>query len=210
MDKQNKQPMGMLEALGARAEELPEQTQDELVEQALAEAKVEQMTTNLEEPPIPSSTKPLPKKEIPTIPASSIDSQPAIQNSILGLVSQGGIALTLPTKNDVVVDKNLQRLKEYVRGEEFSINWVRLHLSNLGRIPNVIPVMNLWDVPASLDIPKAVHDVVLTDGYLDNIWPSLSMVMGSSKDNLRWTAGVLTSFALFDTIRFLSTYKEKQ
>jgi len=175
------------------------------VEQALAEAKVEQMTMNLEEPPILSSTKPLPKKEIPTTPASNIDSQPATPPSIPAYPPQGGIALTLPTKNDVVFDKNLQRLKEYVRGEEFSINWVRLHLSNLGRIPNVIPVMNLWDVSASLDIPKAVHDVVLTEGYLDNIWPSLSMVMGSSKDNLRWTAGVLTTMGLFDTIRMLAT-----
>jgi len=103
-----------------------------------------------------------------------------------------------------MVDTNLAALKEYVRGDEYSINWVRLHLSNLGRIPNVIPVMNLWDVPASLDIPKAVYDVVLTDGYLENIWPSLSMVMGSSRDNLRWTAGVLTTMSLFDTIRMLA------
>jgi hypothetical protein len=90
-----------------------------------------------------------------------------------------------------------------VHGIEYDINWVRLHLTNLGRIPNVIPVQTIWNVPASLDIPKLIYDNVLSLGYVENVWPCLCVVMGSSIDNVLWSAGVLTTIALFDTIRML-------
>jgi len=211
MAKQNKKPKGILEAMGTIAGDLQRRTQDEVVEQALAEAKTEQMVENLEQTnnrtkeTTPSSMNAPLKKEKLETPVSSIDPPLVIPPSIPESPPQGK---TNPKTIDVI-DVDLQRLKDYVQGEEYSINWVRLHLSNLGRIPNVIPVMTLWDIPTWKDIPEDVYNVVMTDGYLENIWPSLRMIMGSSRDNLYWTAGVLTTMALFDAIRMLATCGEK-
>jgi len=90
-----------------------------------------------------------------------------------------------------------------VRGPEFDANWILLHLSHLSRIPSAIPNMTLWEIPASFDVPKFVYQTILSSGYIENIWPALKLVMGSSIDNFEWTAGVLTTLTLVNVLQEL-------
>lgn len=183
----------------------PEQTQDEIIAQALHEATVETQMMNLDEPPqilpnLPMTTLNPPEMKIPIIPVSNIVSQPVTVPSIPEYPPQSLPGEQINPKNN---DVNLRRIKEYVTGNEFSVNWVRLHLTNLGRIPNVVPVMTIWDISSSWDIPKIIYDIIQEPGYIDNIWPCLRIIMGSSQDNIMWTVGVMTTIALFDCIRTL-------
>jgi hypothetical protein len=45
-------------------------------------------------------------------------------------------------------------------------------------------------------------------GYIEGIWPSLKIVMGSNAGNSAWTAGIATTIAFFDVIRTLPALKE--
>jgi len=214
-------------------EDLPEPTQEEIVTEALMNADLEtrlgtqypdvppqikpvadnvraklereiDSSENLQGPTSTQSEKmtliELNSTKIPmqeTVPVLNISPLPVPKNYIQESVEK---ALNPMSKNE---DLNLRRLLDYVYGPEFSLNWVRLHLQNLSRIPEVIPVMTLWDVSPQLDIAQLIYDVIQSPGYVENVWPHLRIVMGSSRDNVRWTAGVCTTIALFDAIRLL-------
>ena len=100
-------------------------------------------------------------------------------------------------------DVNLRRLIEFVNGEMYSINWVRLHLVHMSRIPAALPSPTLWKVPEKIEMAKLVYDVVTSPGYVENQWPVMQILMGPSIDNAEWSVGVLTTLALFDAIRLL-------
>ncbi len=208
MSKKKKKQMSLQEALGTRSE-VPEPTEDEMVKQALANDQTEKILQQPTDEMHETNTKPRPKKETPITPASNTDLPPAPKTSTPESPSPKGFKIV--HKFEQGNEATLRRLKEYIVSEEYNVNWVRLHLTHLGRIPSAIPVMTLWEVPPSIDIPQLIYDTVHTAGYLENIWPALSIVMGSSRDNLAWTAGVMTTMALFAVIQelpILLKYKE--
>ena len=98
---------------------------------------------------------------------------------------------------------NLRRLIEYVHSSEFSTDWVRMHHCWISRVPSVIPRLTTWDLPNNVDVYKIIYETILMPGYIETCWPSLKLVMNTSIDNVEWTAGVLTTIALFDVIRML-------
>jgi len=98
---------------------------------------------------------------------------------------------------------NLRRLIEYVHSSEFSTDWVRMHHCWISRVPSVIPRLTMWDLPNNVDVYKIIYETILMPGYIETCWPSLKLVMNTSIDNVEWTAGVLTTIALFDVIQTL-------
>jgi len=103
---------------------------------------------------------------------------------------------------------NLRRLIEYVHSSEFSTDWVRMHHCWISRVPSVIPRLTTWDLPNNVDVYKIIYETILMPGYIETCWPSLKLVMNTSIDNVEWTAGVLTTIALFDVIRMLTNPEE--
>lgn len=260
-DKEQKKPT-MAEALGARAEEAPpEQTHDEIVVQALAEASAEKgvlaqgppqdvspQKKSLEPMPttpiqqetggmqvVPDAIPPLmksnlktttnspPKTETPIIPVSSIDRLHVAENSTpesleplteekinkmaddfldkYSHLQNSGvdmIAITPP-----IADPHLRRLVEYIHSEEYSIAWTQLHITSISSFPRVLPTPTLWDIPSSIDIARLVYELVMQPGFVENTWPYIRLLMGSSRDNTQWSATVLTSVALFEAVKCL-------
>jgi len=158
--------------------------------------------------------------ETGTIPVSSTDPQPATKGFTLGYREQPPQgkepneetldAIADPGKSVDSVEEpmselndggiNLRRLIEYVHSSEFSPDWVRMHHCWISRVPSVIPRLTMWDLPNNVDVYKIIYETILMPGYIEDCWPSLKLVMNTSIDNVEWTAGVLTTIALFDVI----------
>jgi len=107
-------------------------------------------------------------------------------------------------------DSNLVSLKEFIRGESYNSNWVTHHIGNICAVPQVIPAISTWITTKPLDVPQAVYNVIVADGYIDSIWPALSVLMGSSLGNISWTASVATTIALFDVIKAIPVLNQMQ
>jgi hypothetical protein len=222
-NKNEEKPKSILEALGARGEETgPEPTTEEHVMMSLGEAGLMDRLESEQYPEGPPQEQirekakairdaavkalveqataevmamtSLPETEKQITPASNIAPPPATAKCTQALQAQED----RPRKNE-----NLRRLIDFVNGEMYSINWVRMHLMHISRIPNALPSPTLWKIPGNLEVAKLVYDVVLSPGYVENLWPTLEILMGSSVDSTEWCAGVLTTLALFDSIRLL-------
>ena len=131
-----------------------------------------------------------PEKEKPTIPASSTVPPPVKGNSI-------------PESPGLKKSDSLRRLLEFVRSSAFNENYVQLHLNHIARIPSVIPVPAIWNIPGSVSVARLIYQTIMQPGYVESIWPSLSIVMGTSRDNMEWCCNVLCTLATFDVIRCL-------
>jgi hypothetical protein len=215
--KSQSKPESIQDALGPRAETGEKPVDDGIVEQALQRANLEERlganeqypespmtppqenaSQKIEEdavhkainPPQANTSNP-PDPEPQTTPASKDENQPATET------------FTPASQEQTGADHNLRRLQDFIAGPEFNVNWVRLSLTNTARIPNVIPSPTLWAIPANLDVAQRIHDVLVSPGYVESVWPALRLVMGNSIDNVYWTAGVLSTFGLFDVVRLL-------
>lgn len=147
-------------------------------------------------PPMETTILSQPETEKQETPASNTDLQPVTDDS-----TQGSQEQTPQRKTD----NNLRRLIDFVNGPEFSGDWVHLHLGHISRIPSVIPSITIWQGVSFEEVVGAVYVTMKMAGYVENTWPILKIVMGSSRDNTEWTAGVLCTMALFDTIKILPT-----
>jgi hypothetical protein len=125
------------------------------------------------------------------MPVSNTVHQPAAVTSILESADQPPL------------DNNLRRLLDFVGGDQFNVNYVQLHINHIVRLPSVVPVPALWDIPGNLNVAKLVYDTVVSLGYIENVWPSLRLVMGTSVGNTEWCCNVLCTLGLFDVIRVL-------
>lgn len=152
-----------------------------------------------------------------TVPVSNTDLQPATKPSSPELSEsppQEGRKKRLERQR--IDEENrrhedevkMQSLLDFVNSSEFSIDWCRMHLLEISRIPNVVPSPTIWDLPPQIDVAKVVFDVVKSAGFVENSWPSLQVVMGSSVDNVLWSCGVLCTMAIFDAIKLLPLSKE--
>ena len=231
MPNKNQKKPTMAEALGTRmnekettisnptipkkptAEVEPEQTEDEIVRQALLEDQSEQAILS-QEPlqgvsPSGKSSETIPtqqgivimsshpEKEKQIIPASNIDRLHGTENS-----TPASAEPHQKKKNDEI-DLPLRRLKVYITSGEYSVTWVQLHITSISSFPRVLPTPTIWDIPNDYDVAKLVYGVVLQPGFIDTVWPYLRLLLGSSKDNVNWAAGVLTTIALFQAIQLL-------
>ncbi|MHC4867550.1 MAG: hypothetical protein ACYTEX_26055 [Planctomycetota bacterium] len=145
-----------------------------------------------------------------TTPASNTSPQPATKPSSPELSESPpqGTSDLVEDEDDTRVDEafddtGLHNLSRFVNGPEFTIDWCRMHLLEISRIPNVVPSPTMWDLPAQIDVAKVVFDVVRSKGFVENSWPSLQVVMGSSVDNVLWCCGVLCTMAIFRAIQLL-------
>ncbi len=105
-------------------------------------------------------------------------------------------------------DKDLTALKEYILDNGFTVAGVAMHIVVLCAQPMVTPATPDWDFVDRANVPDLVFGVLRQPGYLDGIWPSLKIVMGTSRGNSAWAAGVATTLAFFDVIRILPTLKD--
>ncbi len=196
------------------AEVEPEQTENEIVHQALLEEQTEQVILSQEPPqrvspsekssettptqPEIVTTSSLPGKEKQVIPALSIDLLHATENS-----TPASPEPPVEEKKNDEIDLSLRRLKVYITSGEYSVTWVQLHITSISSFPRVLPTPTIWDIPNDYDVAKLVYGVVLQPGFIDTVWPYLRLLLGSSKDNVNWAAGVLTTIALFEAIKLL-------
>ncbi|KKK57079.1 hypothetical protein LCGC14_3058110, partial [marine sediment metagenome] len=74
----------------------------------------------------------------------------------------------------------------------------------------VTPVSPDWGFNDRALIPDMVYQLLKTPGYLEGIWPSLSIVMGTNKGNTAWSASIATTIAFFDIIRTLPVLVESK
>jgi hypothetical protein len=105
-------------------------------------------------------------------------------------------------------ERELTALKEYILDNGFNAAGVAMHIVMLCSQPMVTPSTTTWDFKDRANVPELVLNVLKAPGYIEGIWPSLSVVMGSNKGNAAWSAGIATTIAFFDVIRLLPVMKE--
>lgn len=105
-------------------------------------------------------------------------------------------------------DVELTALKKYIREDGFVLSTVAFHIVTLCAQPLVTPSTTTWDFAERAEIPAMVLALLNQPGYLDGIWPSLRIVMGSNKGNQAWCAGIATTIAFFDVVRTLPAIEE--
>ena len=217
MTSKNEKPKNIKEALGSRLSDAgaPPQTEEEMVTQAEGLDAAEELVTSMmgqdnlcppsQVPTMETTISSQPPMMQQSTPASNTDPQPADETSTPESLEEEKEEDVEQCIKEITrqEDSNLRRLIDYVMGEEFNQNWILLHLSHISRVPSFIPSPSLWELPDGIDISNLIYDIVTTKGYIENIFPSLKIVLSSSVDNIAWGAGVLVSFAIFDALRIL-------
>ena len=107
-------------------------------------------------------------------------------------------------------DIELTALRKYILEDGFVLATVSFHIVTLCAEPMTTPSTTTWDYKDRANIPDMVLALLNQPGYLEGIWPSLKIVMGSNAGNAAWTAGISTTIAFFDVIRTLPALKELQ
>ena len=107
-------------------------------------------------------------------------------------------------------DRELTALREYIQEDGFVLSTVAFHIVTLCAQPMVTPSTTTWDFADRALIPDMVLALLNQPGYIDGVWPSLKIVMGSNIGNAAWSAGICTTIAFFDVIRTLPALKELQ
>ena len=105
-------------------------------------------------------------------------------------------------------DVELVALRKYILEDGFVVATVAFHIVALCAQPMTTPSTTTWAFKDRAMIPEMVFALLNQPGYLEGIWPSLEVVMGSNKGNAAWTAGIATTIAFFDVIRTLPVIKE--
>lgn len=105
-------------------------------------------------------------------------------------------------------DKDLVALKNYILSNGFVVAMVAMHIRMLCTSAMTTPSTTDWDFEDRVHIPDLVLTLLRQPGYLEGIWPSLSIIMNTNKANPAWTAGIAMTIAFFDVIRTLPALKE--
>lgn len=66
-----------------------------------------------------------------------------------------------------------------------------------------IPIPSRWQVPTKINIENLVWEQVQTEKFIDEIWPSVVMMLGDDITNFEWAARVASVLSLFNVIRIL-------
>ena len=103
------------------------------------------------------------------------------------------------------VDPQLVRLQEFLN-TEWGLPAVEVQLRGLfanGLPP--IPPPQRWAVPTqiSMGISTLVWEQVESEKFVDEMWPSVKILLGEDTCNTMWAAQTLTVLAVFNIIRIL-------
>lgn len=101
------------------------------------------------------------------------------------------------------IDKEFDAAKKYLFDNGFNESAVAMHITVICASPLVAPDTNSWTTPLRHKIPALVYETLKKPGYLEGIWPSLKIVMGSNTGNAVWAVGVAITIAFFDVIKML-------
>ena len=113
------------------------------------------------------------------------------------------VLATLPAE-----DVELTALRKYILEDGFVVATVAFHIVSLCAQPMTTPSTTTWDFADRAMIPEMVFALLNQPGYIEGIWPSLKIIMGSNAGNAAWTAGIATTIAFFDVIRTLPAIEE--
>ncbi len=105
-------------------------------------------------------------------------------------------------------DSHLTALRDYIFENGFVVSAVAFHIVTLCSQPLVTTSTTTWDFWDRANIPGMVFTLLRQPGYIEGIWPSLKIVMGSNTGNSAWSAGIAMTIAFFDVIRTLPILKE--
>ncbi len=105
-------------------------------------------------------------------------------------------------------DKELTALREYILDNGFVVSTVAFHIVTLCAQPMVTPATTNWDFADRAMIPDMVYALLKQPGYIEGIWPSLRIIMGTNKGNTAWCSAIATTIAFFDVIRTLPVIEE--
>lgn len=131
------------------------------------------------------------------------DAEKGLQFELKEELSVRGCSLNISAE-----DKELTALKKYILEDGFVVSGIAMHIVMLCGQPLVTPSTTSWAFVDRANIPDMVFAILRTSGYLEGIWPSLRIIMGTNKGNAAWTAGIATTIAFFDCIRGLPILKE--
>lgn len=111
--------------------------------------------------------------------------------------------LGIPLKEKTEEEKRLIRFKEFLN-THWGLPAVTVQFRGLfaGGYPP-IPIPTRWQLPQGIDIEDLVWRQVQTEKFIDEIWPSVVMMLGDDIPNFEWAAQVATVLALFNLIRVL-------
>jgi hypothetical protein len=100
------------------------------------------------------------------------------------------------------VDPEFTMLAEYVL-QTVTETYILAQMGAILSNPGAIPPLHMWKPEIDIDIPKVIHSIINQPGYLQQVYPRLRILMGTSFSNLAWTANVLITIAFFDMVRIL-------
>ena len=210
------EPNPIEEAIGERAKpknpsEIPDEPshQEMLTLEELnrsAEARLQDPYPETDKEHLANQTKLLETAK-KTTPVSKPDPQPATKTSSL----ESPVETIEPERvKEIpsVEDVKLTALRGYILDNGFVVAAVAFHIVTLCSQPLVITPTTTWDFKDRAMIPEMVLALLKQPGYIEGVWPSLKIVMGSNIGNAAWSAGILMTIALYDIIRTLPALKE--
>ena len=155
--------------------------------------------------PIPASKPDLPPATTPSFQASPPQK---IENPLDSYEFGTEKLVDYLEENYPAEDRELTALKKYIFEDGFVVSTVAFHIVTLCSQPLVTPSTTTWDFVDRAMVPEMVFALLNQPGYLEGIWPSLKVVMGSNIGNAAWTAGISTTIAFFDVIRTLPAIED--
>lgn len=191
---------------------IPGPTLDETIQAARREAQLQAklMDPTLESAPIQNpiptvttNTTTSPTLTSPVQEAALTESPQSVATDSIQ-ASVEAIRLLDPRPNQWPVD--VVRLAEYLAGPDFTINWVESQIRVLSTVPDIVPSPNQWKLPAEVDLPKLVFDIIRTPGWLSREWPSLRVLMGGPIGNIQWAAKVLVTLSIFQAVNLVGMF----
>jgi len=117
-------------------------------------------------------------------------------------------ALEITRPKPPAEDIEFTALRNHIMDAGFVAAGVAFHIVALCSQPMTTPSTTTWDFEDRAVIPEMVFTLLRQPGYLEGIWPSLKVVMGSNIGNDIWCAGIATTIAFFDVIRTLPALEE--
>ena len=138
-----------------------------------------------------TSQESLPVKAIPTLPAAV----PSVfeVDDFLGEVKE----VIRPE------DEERERFKEFLN-TQWGLPATTVLFRGLfsGGFPP-IPAPNRWNIPNDINVIKLVWEQTQTEGFINEIWPSVRMMLQDDTCNFQWAAQVATVLAFFNIIKVL-------
>lgn len=98
-------------------------------------------------------------------------------------------------------------LRRFVDSNQFSVNWAQQQL--LVIVPEYLPNFPQWKIPGGVQAEKLIYDIATGPGYVESKWGALSVILGDSRDNVEFAAGVLCFLAMADAINVVGRVRSE-